>query len=353
MAVKLLHTRSITASEALAATTTRLGTHLSDPQPILCVDVFYQQASFGIAPVRRDVCRVIVLLHLPTWRTNTRLFGYGGAAFEGGIRLIHLWFLYYLLMLYGIALIVRWVFVRWFDSNANLRKKLDVCVLKLVESQFGVVWLSLPIGLVIYWMNNDLGLRTPEVGFRPDLLSVLAYGIMFALGWLLHRQTRLLSILRQRFVQYLIAGSLLTLGPFYIMITGSHDGLAARTVHAALCSLAMVLLTFGFTGLFLRYCSGYRPTVRYLSDASYWLYIVHLPLVGALQVALSQLPWHWSLKFILILLVSVPLLLLSYQYLVRYTWIGRLLNGPRRRGELHEKPPPAARFESTPTLSAG
>ena len=74
-----------------------------------------------------------------------------------------------------------------------------------------------------------------------------------------------------------------------------------------------------------------RPTIRFLSDSSYWLYLAHLPLVVAAQ-ALVQ---HWRLpsgvKFTLLLAGVTGLLLLTYRYWVRYTWLGRFLNGPRTR----------------------
>ena len=44
---------------------------------------------------------------------------------------------------------------------------------------------------------------------------------------------------------------------------------------------------------------------------------------------MSQLDWHWSIKFAAILAVGLPLMLASYQLLVRSTYIGMVLNGRR------------------------
>ena len=82
-------------------------------------------------------------------------------------------------------------------------------------------------------------------------------------------------------------------------------------------------------GLALRFLSGFSPARRYLADASYWLYLIHMPIVMALQVAVSQLDWPWPVKFAAILAVALPVMLASYQLLVRYTIIGAVLNGRR------------------------
>ena len=90
-------------------------------------------------------------------------------------------------------------------------------------------------------------------------------------------------------------------------------------------------MTFGLMGLFRRLLRRERPALRYLSDASYWLYLAHLPLIMWAQLLVRDWPWSAFSKFTLVCLAVTAVLLLIYQVGVRYTWIGRLLNGPRQR----------------------
>ena len=76
---------------------------------------------------------------------------------------------------------------------------------------------------------------------------------------------------------------------------------------------------------------------RYLADASYWMYIMHVPLVMALQVAFAQLDWPWFVEYPLLLAALLAVLLLSYELVVRHTAIGAMLNGrkvPRNRTQV-------------------
>ena len=60
-----------------------------------------------------------------------------------------------------------------------------------------------------------------------------------------------------------------------------------------------------------------------------------LPVVAAFQVWVGHWPLHWSVKYPFILVASFAVLFLSYHYLVRPTFIGKLLNGrryPRKPG---------------------
>ena len=71
--------------------------------------------------------------------------------------------------------------------------------------------------------------------------------------------------------------------------------------------------------------------IRYVADASYWIYITRLPVVCALQVWVAQWPLHWTLKHSLIMTVTFATLLATYHLFVRYTLVGAILNGTRHR----------------------
>jgi peptidoglycan/LPS O-acetylase OafA/YrhL len=106
-----------------------------------------------------------------------------------------------------------------------------------------------------------------------------------------------------------------------------------KLAGAVVYALAIWTTTFAAVGLALRFMSGFSPARRYLADASYWLYLIHMPIVMALQVAVFRLDWPWPIKFATILVVALPAMLASYHLLVRYSFIGIVLNGRRLRRE--------------------
>ena len=104
---------------------------------------------------------------------------------------------------------------------------------------------------------------------------------------------------------------------------------ATKLSGAACYAMATWTATFAVIGLALRFLSGFSAPRRYIADASYWIYIIHLPIVMALQVAVSNLDWPWPVKFAAILAVAFPVMFASYQLLARYSVIGAVLNGRR------------------------
>ena len=123
-------------------------------------------------------------------------------------------------------------------------------------------------------------------------------------------------------------GCLLHVGLAPKLVPATQD--AATVAYAIGYAIAGWSWAFAIVGLGLRFLSGHSPVRRYLADASYWIYIAHLPLVMALQVAMSRVQWPWVVEFALVLTMSFALLLSSYELLVRNTFIGAWLNGRRK-----------------------
>ena len=88
-------------------------------------------------------------------------------------------------------------------------------------------------------------------------------------------------------------------------------------------------MSLGLIGLFARLCPRPSPRVSWLADASYWMYLLHPPLVMMAQMIVRSWAMPAELKFLVVMTLVTPILLLSYRYCVRFTAIGSLLNGPR------------------------
>ena len=104
-----------------------------------------------------------------------------------------------------------------------------------------------------------------------------------------------------------------------------------------------VLFSIGLVGLFERFLRSPRPWVRWVADSSYWIYIIHLPIVTLLTFYLAHLDrqgwlkhltgfsWSAELKFLVACMATGVVGIVTYRYLVRYTPLGTLLNGKRTR----------------------
>jgi peptidoglycan/LPS O-acetylase OafA/YrhL len=254
--------------------------------------------------------------------------------------LTHLWFLYVLLELYVAMLLLRGAIVR-LDGSGTLRALLDRLFAGIMRNPLASLVLAIPIGIAFSldqrWINV-MGVRTPDQSLITNAQAWIGFGTAFGVGWLLHRQVDLLRLLERRWLPHLV----LALGLILISFVLSGVMLSApgapklpvsfatlRLVSAILYAPAIWISTFAVVGLALRFMSGFSPAWRYLADAAYWLYLIHMPIVMALQVALSQLDWPGLIKFAVIIVVAIPPMLASYHLLVRFTFIGAILNGRR------------------------
>ena len=115
-----------------------------------------------------------------------------------------------------------------------------------------------------------------------------------------------------------------------LLLPGGMVAMGNRWLDVPLQTAYCWLMIAGLMGLFHRYLGSESPAVRYLSDSSYWCYLIHMVPVFALQGLVRDWPLPADLKFGLVALSVTLILLATYQLLVRQTPIGWLLNGPRK-----------------------
>jgi glucan biosynthesis protein C len=256
------------------------------------------------------------------------------------LPLTHLWFLYVLLGLYAATLTLRGIATvagRWLP----LDRLGDALVSGLVRSGLAPLALALPAGVALYFHTGWLmwlGVPTPDTGLIPNVPAMAAYGTAFGFGWLLQRQIGLLQLLERRWLPHLVAAIGLTavcLGVIGVNVTldpaaqpAAQDALL-RLVAASCYSVATWVWSFGLIGLAMRFLSGPHPAIRYAADSSYWIYLIHLPLIMAAQVLVLPLDLPALAKYALVLGLAVPLMPVSYHLMVRGSFLGAMLNGKR------------------------
>jgi ABC-type multidrug transport system ATPase subunit/peptidoglycan/LPS O-acetylase OafA/YrhL len=254
-----------------------------------------------------------------------------------GFPLAHLWFLYYLLLLYVATLAIRSCFVKLLDRHGRQRARIDGWMRSLVNGYAAPVLLAAPIAACLYLTPNWImwsGIASPDTGLTPQLPAMIGFGTAFVFGWLLHRQSDLLNVWKQRWIMHLALAAAFTALSLWIVGRETNPFAVAPAIelaYAASYTFAIWNWVFGLTGAALRFFSGKSAVRRYIADSSYWVYLAHLPVVFGLQMVVLKWNLHWGIKFPLIVGAALALLLLSYHYLVRNTYIGEILNGRRHK----------------------
>ena len=194
--------------------------------------------------------------------------------------------------------------------------------------------------------STTVPVPSPE-SFAPQLFSFGYYGLFFLLGWHFFRHQGYLDLVEKR-VGLLAAVSIVGYGFFFLRLPTEPvtveflrqfvDGPPLATgggqlLDATLEAYLSVYLTLVMLVLGRRLLNTPSRTLRYISDASYWVYVVHLPLLFFIQTALTRLDLNVWLKFGVSSLGTIAVAMVLYEVGVRYTPIGTMLNGKKTRGE--------------------
>ena len=225
----------------------------------------------------------------------------------------HLWFLYYLLLFS----VLHWVL-----------RTLDLGRLGQWFVRLSPAWLlvGLPLLLVPALASVSAPHPAPE-GLLPQFWAIAFYGAFFSLGTLLHGQPDWIERVRA-FTPWMIVGCVVLYAMFLWRLAVEPPTMANPAASVGVATLE-AFLSVWLTVLCLlagqRLLNRPNATMRYLAQSAYWTYLLHLPLLFALQYLLMDMELAWPLKFVMASAGTLAICLLSYQLLVRHTPLRRFV----------------------------
>jgi glucans biosynthesis protein C len=245
-----------------------------------------------------------------------------------GPSTMHMWFLWMLLWLCVLTAALQRLGGR---PLARAGGAVAGLVGRAAAAWWGFAALALPLAAVgaLY----PQGVVMPNGSFLPPLTEWAHNGLFFMFGLCLYaRRDTLLEVFVRRRWGYLAGGLIFFLASGALMealrrAPAPQPYLPFWIALAYNC--ATWLWSFALIGLVLRYLPDHNPTLRYLSDSSYWVYLLHLPATIGFGALLYGLLLPALAKIGLNIVATTLLCLATYHLFVRYTAVSQLLNGKR------------------------
>lgn len=263
------------------------------------------------------------------WRYAETLIGSGNWYEVVSAR--HLWFLVDLAFLTVIVVVLRELTERMLPRNLSDRAQSFLG--KVLGSPLCPFLLALPTGLLI-WLHDPTYpssnlTQFAALPFYPLITMLGFHAIFFLVGWALHSHPQVLEAWSRRWALHLGFGLCLRWLYYYLVLVGPHRAWSVPLVHI-LDALGAWGVVLGFLGLFQRKMVTDRALWRYLADGAFWFYLAHFLFLEQTQLWLLGRGWPWPVQYGVVVAVTLSGLLLSYEFLIRYTFLGRALHGPRQ-----------------------
>jgi glucan biosynthesis protein C len=241
----------------------------------------------------------------------------------GQLPAAHLWFLLYLLYFYLLLPVCAWL--------AKLARRREAGVARALGAPAMVLVFGLYTALTL-WPYKGGQVLEGFIFFKPHPPSLLYYGSFFVLGYLFRSVPALLQTAARHAAAYGLLGAVLFALALYASQLDYAAGPAPGAVHLAavvangLCTWALI---YFFIGCALRYFDYAANWILYASQSSYWVFLLHMPLVVFAGWCLLPYDLPALLKFAIVVAVTTALCFGSYHFLVQRSWISVFLNGRR------------------------
>ena len=248
---------------------------------------------------------------------------------------MHMWFVYYLFIFCALAALA----CALEQHIPNLKKTFGRTFDVLAARWWGVFVLAIPMAIVGSFYRSGLLAQTGS--FIPNLPEIIHNGMFFVFGWAVYRNRDvLLEQYARHCWKFALAGVLPYAGTSALLMALVKNPAAMPNVELLIAYLYGItgwLWSIALLGLFVRYLPTQNRVLRYLSDSSYWVFLVHMLGTIGFGALLYRVQVAGEIKMLLNIAATTLACLLTYHLFVRNTWIGVLLNGKR-----HSKRPAIA-----------
>jgi peptidoglycan/LPS O-acetylase OafA/YrhL len=233
------------------------------------------------------------------------------------LRPQHLWFLEYLFYLSLIALGLWWLWRRYGSAEAEKRWRAPLLVALIV----------VPLVTVLFDGGWEAAYQPDTM--VPDVWLSLYYLCFLAAGWLISTEDGWrTSLERAPGTKLLVGGALMIAG--YSTWRDHAPNLPSDLTFARLFVVfagvaAAWLVISGLWGLSARLFAHPGKRMKQFSDSSYWMYIVHLPILVFIESELARTSLPLLLRWGLAISITALSCVVSYHLLVKDRALGRLL----------------------------
>lgn len=307
--------------------------------------LFYERKPLNM--VKNRISRIVfpfIVFVLLLWPTIFFTFEYTKSLFGGGnnpladaltpfssIEILipqstfHLWFLYYLAIITFVSVALGLLF----KKIPHVSNYISNTFSWVIQKQMLRIIIFAGLTTVVYLIMGTSQVATSN-SFVPDFNTFFYYSFFYLVGWILFKSKHLLdTMMKFDWASTLVGCALFT---YYFFMSDSFS----YELKIILKSFMVWFFIFGITGLFIRYGSHHSAKMRYISDSSYWVYLLHLSLTAIIPSFIIDWPLNGILKFLFVLISTGIICFVSYHYLVRGTFIGKFLNGRKYSRKLSD-----------------
>ena len=146
--------------------------------------------------------------------------------------------------------------------------------------------------------------------------KIFFYLIFFLIGWLLYINVSLFERVRRSVKKNLLLGSaalfILLWVRYWLFVNKDEQFIMLGILGNIAVPIAAVFLSLGLFGFFTH--EKFKPsgTINYLVSASYWIYLIHVPIILYVQFLISDWQINAFIKYVFIIAITFMISCFTY-----------------------------------------